>query len=619
MKRIVALFFVLLMVLPYLVSCGKSPPPATTWEDFSTKESIPKQSFSLQELIDKINSFAKTKGYPSCSDFTEKDNKSHRQHTFSAFGGNIGVIVLEQDGQIVQITTTTTTSTNTPDADLLSLLAAPTALCTPDLNEQEHENFHATQSGDFGFGSSVIFEYREGDWKFVHLYNDTVRTLSATKNTPAANKKFNDQILTVCTVAQIKNNHFSSEIVVENPSDNAFDQAIYQRNQEIQKTYGCTVRENTLSLKDLRTALLANEYVGDFIYSAADRLISFTENLHDLSSLNGTESGLYLSTGKNRYHFQQSLLLNFGAKRLFVSSTPFLSDALEGNVILFNRDLLSSVSPETDLYQQVESGNWTVDSMAQLMLKAGSGRTGYVSSAEANFNHHLAAGRILFPVGSDMTPSFSQIVPASTVEIMERLRPLLLSSQRTVSNSPAKDFAQGNALFCAADLNSALNQTYSFQVGALPFPKLQQSQIAYYNPIQSTREVFAIPKSVENGNDWQKNGFDSGLAQSAYLLDLFCYETERFVGEKMQDQLFATVFSDEKDRDMIRLAQEAPIFDAVVLYDLGHCSKVFTELTPVGADGAPNLNQYDSLINHYGSLIAITKRETEDRCKDFKK
>ena len=619
MKRIVALLFALLMVLPYLVSCGKSPSPTTTWEEFSTEESVPKQNFSLQELIDEINAFAKTKGYPSCSDFTEQDNETHRQHIFSAFGGNIGVIATEQNSQIIQITTTTTATTNSPNAELLSLLVAPTALCTPDLNEQERENFHAEQSGDFGLGESICFEYQEGNWHFVHLYNDTVQTLSANKNIPAENKNLKDQILTVCTIPQSKSNRFSSEIVVENPSDNVFDQAIYQRNQEILKIYGCTVRENTLSLNDLRTSLLANEYIGDFIYGRADRLISYAENMHDLTSLNGTESGLYLSTGKSRYHFHQSLFLNLGEKSIFISSTPFLSDSLEGNIILFNRDLLSSVSPGTDLYQLVESGEWTVDAMTQLMAQAGSGRTGYVSSVEANFNHHLAAGQKLAPIQSNRNPSLSQTVPASTIEIMERLRPLLLSQHRKISESPANDFAQGNALFCAADLNSAINQTYSFQVGALPFPKLQKSQISYYNPMQSTREVFAIPKSVENGPDWQKNGFDSGLAQSAYLLDLFCYETERFVGKNMQDQLFATVFSNEQDRNMIRLAQESPIFDAVILYKISQFFRIFYELTPADANGTPEDSQYNSLIDRYGSLFTVTKMKTEEYCSYFKK
>lgn len=620
MKRIYALFLAAILLLLSFVSCSKERPGSSGGETNQTEENQ-QSAFSAEEVIDTINTFAKENGFGKCSDFEEETRENGGTlHTFIAFDGILNLSVTEFGGEVIQVGVGTDAdalkSKNVDAEKALEYLIVPLTLCHKELSREEANSFHGSQRQTGTLASMSLYEYEKGDWSFINVISGPSFVLSAAKSVLPEKKDLSGHTLTVVTLPQAKQNAFSSEIFVPDSKGTAFEKAVYDRNKKMKETYGCSVAENALSQSDLQTALLANEYVGDFIYGNLRNLLSISEHLQGMENFYDIAS---FHMGKVWWDFSKTNEVNLGESDLFCVSKSLYSDVTSAKAILYNKDLAASVFPDADLYETVEEGEWTVDKMYEMMCLMPEDKIGYLSTNSDQKNHFMASGVSLHAENLDRSISLNTMPSAKAMEAVEALRPLLCSEKRYISSAPTKEFSEGNALFCSTNIMSALNQSYDFQIGVLPFPKLSESERRYYTPAseQHQFQAFAVPKSVESGTDWEKNGFESGAEQSAYLLEVFVAQSHFFLGEKMQEKLFETTFSDKEDRDLLKDILKSTTFDPILVYDFGHFSNVFSGLVTANADGTANDSEYDSFLSRYGGLTAIAKKEIEESCRKF--
>lgn len=198
----------------------------------------------------------------------------------------------------------------------------------------------------------------------------------------------------------------------------------------------------------------------------------------------------------------------------FLAGDIAISQVASGFAIFYNKDLFTKnyAAADTDLYQLVRDGEWTIDKMYELVEPAwedtnSSGTiddgdvigfsVGNVSSnSDGGMDSWIAAMGISLTTMVDGIPQLS-FYSERTISAFEKVKALHLENPSSLGGSRSEtNFANGNVLFHRSMLNNGSTlRDVPFNYGVLPLPKFDEDQENYGTNCENTASMIAVLSS----------------------------------------------------------------------------------------------------------------------------
>ena len=304
----------------------------------------------------------------------------------------------------------------------------------------------------------------------------------------------------------------------EMPGDVVGD-AVWTRNEELKKKYNFVVTkelvENTYSTA--QTLYDAQDDVYDLVMYIARNVFSHASAGY-LVDMNSVEHLNFEHTAWNKEINRE---LTLGGKLYATTNKFMLEDKARTYTLFFNRELARQYEMGS-LEAMVENNEWTLERYEQLARQlvfdidgggTGGAKDSFGIAASSRGEDFVAlvygAG---FTLGTNdgetvkltgATTAMSDIITeAGKIWFDKHLRCTPQDFQPLNYSLATEVFCDQRALFfsCMPSVyDTSLNKKCTFEIGVLPFPKLDSNQSRYYNFSNITNSMlFAIPYTVED-------------------------------------------------------------------------------------------------------------------------
>lgn len=375
------------------------------------------------------------------------------------------------------------------------------------------------------------------------------------------------------------------EIVPEENSEFVnIAEAVTERNEIIKTKYGVTLGEiktdNGSYASKVNNEIIAP--TGDFqaIVSSMANAAGFVRN-GALVDLAGETCSSYIDLNKSWWDRKMSESLAIEGKVYFATGDILTSDNDATFMMMFNKKIATETKLG-DLYQMVNNGTWTMDtmySMAQLAVndKDGDGKLAYDSDV-AGFAYTVDAPYCLMYAGGlqiikrDSDDSLTYELDIKRADNIAAKTRLLFDKSLTVdiNNTGAtsvvvsgqKCFGEEHALFMGECMQCVSRmRNYDVDFGILPFPKYDESQTNYFSIMHLTGGVVSIPKSMQG----------ESLERVAYLLEAISYYSVDTLTHLYYDLNLKTKNAkDAESGPMIDLILANRVYDVAYTYRLNN-------------------------------------------------
>jgi len=422
----------------------------------------------------------------------------------------------------------------------------------------------------------------------------------------------------------------TKEIYAEAPNGDKINDAVFQRNAQLQQVYNCTIAEDKYVDSDvaamLRDPLMAGEYVADYVYTRA------TESINLASANLLADMGELDNIDLTKAWWDQSIVsnMNVGGKVFFLSGSAGISDDYCAWATCYNKDYVKEYKSDLDLYQIAREGKWTVDLLYEIMsntwkdndgdgvLKYDVDRYGWVGAYQDNYFMLLAGNITAATYSANGDIHIPEQPKAEVMDAWAKLRPLLTSQYRCVGDAPVY-VRTGLATFATQAAAASVLKSGQSEVnmGLLPIPKLYESQDKYYCGVYyGMCCVYSIPNTVENAVDWESNGFTSGVEQAAYFLEAFAYYSHMILKPAFYEQVMLKQnATDDQSAEMVELCFENKVYDPVAGYRWGGLVDAFYSCGS-GANWEPATDiNYDNLVSTYTARVKSCRKAIDNYIK----
>jgi len=285
------------------------------------------------------------------------------------------------------------------------------------------------------------------------------------------------------------------DIWVETENGDAFNDAVYRRNLQIEEMFNVKIKAEIASMQD---GTAHNNHVSSFILADDASYDLLMLRVSDIASL--SRKGLFfdLLQEKNLDFTQDcwqydKLMETTVAGRLYYATGLGINAANALSVYFFNKEIAEAFHLE-NLYDCVKNGTWTVDKMHSMAIAAAKdldGNSKMTVADQYGISAQNALGRTLyFASGETMIAKDESDLPVISCN-SERAFNVVEKAQKVLSDTShvfigatedmkAIWFGE-RALFYSASLsNAAAMRQYDFEFGVLPLPKFEEAQENYY-------------------------------------------------------------------------------------------------------------------------------------------
>ena len=201
----------------------------------------------------------------------------------------------------------------------------------------------------------------------------------------------------------------------------------------------------------------------------------------------------------------------------FLAGDIAISQVASGFAVFYNKDLFTKnySAADTDLYQLVRDGEWTIDKMYELVepVWEDSNSSGTIddgdvigfsvgdvsSEKDGGMDSWVAAMGISLTTMVDGIPQLS-FYSERTVSAFEKVKALHLDNPSALGGSRTEtNFANGTVLFHRSMLNNGSTlRDVQFNYGVLPLPKYDEDQENYGTNCENTASMIAVLSSCES-------------------------------------------------------------------------------------------------------------------------
>ena len=359
----------------------------------------------------------------------------------------------------------------------------------------------------------------------------------------------------------------------------AFNTAYEARQAKIEELYGVTVNwvaaqdpQNITS--DLTEAANADNVTYELAIPRAREVQSLSTLVFDMGN------SKYIDFNRSYYSQVAYECMTVAGVTLFAAGDFSFQDEQVAQMIFFNKDLLESLggADSAALYALVEEGGWTYDIMTSL-ARAISGdvngnhqqddddKYGFATMTLTNFYQYFGVAEASVIDGMyQLTlndPAVTDIV-AKIIECNAGSTWCRVNWGGDWGANMGTAFLDSRVLFynnVAQELDNWSD--IEFELGVLPFPKLNSEQKNYCAPVNNAQPTFiCIPKVTKDRE------------MSEYFLDILMWMGEEYVMSTYYDNIELKLSSDyENDMRILKEQIHANIF-----YDVGMITSGWTGL-----------------------------------------
>ena len=312
--------------------------------------------------------------------------------------------------------------------------------------------------------------------------------------------------------------------------------AVYRRNLAVEELLNVKLKY----YESDETWRTAQDAVQKIVMSGEDAYDVIIQDLFPMCSL--AVEGMFLNVaGQPVMDFSQpywwgdymaDLSLGKGSAMYILAGDYFMDVLCSAHALYFNKQLLESLTGDpNEIYNKVLDGTWTADEFIKYVESAYQDLNGDSAANEGDCFGYICGGMwgsgIPFYVCGDLkfvtrdesgVPSFTldeDPRAASTLEMLNRLfySPAIYIKDDTPFNRAY--FSSGNSLFVGYQRVGTFDyfRDTEFDVGILPYPKLDAEQKNYVTSTHDTTEIGVIPIT------------NSRLETTCAVIEALCRET----------------------------------------------------------------------------------------------
>lgn len=368
---------------------------------------------------------------------------------------------------------------------------------------------------------------------------------------------------------KIQTTYFSEEIEsLYDTTDDKIREAVDTRNREIEDAYGIKIK--AVAVDDVAATMrvaLADTCEFDaampFMYAAA--VFAQDGSLYDLREFEG-----YLDIDAPWWDQNANDALSIANKIYFTTGDISIMQKIVCGGIAFNKRLMESYFPGLNLYELVDSGEWTFEKFYQMCKEVTHSIVDDGIMDENDFWGNLGMGSALyFSGGEPLCIKDANDYPVinigneRSITIMEKMLELLndkrtwniTANEFTVQagkwDTIVRMFGQDQALFCGA-LGSAIKKFRAYDVvfGLVPTPKYDDIQEGYRSRCSNAAYGVCIPLNVDDPYfsaymlDLMAVGGKNHLTKAYYEATLKGKDMNTADDERMLDIIYSGIFYD---------------------------------------------------------------------------
>ena len=250
---------------------------------------------------------------------------------------------------------------------------------------------------------------------------------------------------------------------------------------------------------------------------------------------------------------------------LFISGDHDFSTKLGSYALIFNKKMLKQKAPEIDIYNEVKNGTWTYDkfkSIASLVSTDGEGDLGtygvgisditsyYYSFGiyEVDIDPDTGTYRYAFGIDKERLDS--------VIAIMKEAKGSLWTRDTWANNSIMDTaFVDGRLMFYNGIVQKIDELKSNFDIGVVPFPKLNAEQTSYITPLDVKTTVLCIPRVTQDRQ------------MSEYFIDVLSWTGKEYTVKAYYDSLKES-FNEETANEDMQILQNYVFKN--IKYDVGY-------------------------------------------------
>ena len=380
-------------------------------------------------------------------------------------------------------------------------------------------------------------------------------------------------------IAYFRGSCFPEHYVVEELTGDNMNDAVYRRTKNVEKTL-----DVKLSIVDfeIETDEFKQLYkAGDDVYQELHlHLITNVADFVTEGYLYTVEDLPYMDLSADWYNAEQMEALRLGKNTYYIVSDYVITNP---GIVIFNKNMIVDNNMENP-YDMVRAGTWTIDKMVQMAIDVRNDKNGdgqYTSEDDIYGIHMMDTS-----ISSPFTMGCGQ--PLGTRDPVTGKYSMTMNNEYTYAcldelyrlfenpgsvNYMVVPFQYGTSLFTLAYSDSVemAADITEFDIGVLPFPKLNEAQERYYS--RDWAGLMCIPGSI-------KNPELVGAVQ-----EQLAWESGNEVVDTYYNKLLKTRYAaDPETREMLELVFDSVAYDALGNYfgfTDGFCGLFYLPTQPI--------------------------------------
>ncbi len=378
----------------------------------------------------------------------------------------------------------------------------------------------------------------------------------------------------------------AGEIAVEGLNTDLINDAVYERNQEVENRLKVKIvsveepnHDPAVTIGLVRTAVAAGTHEYDLLACACYETIP--------QSLEGTFMDLrstdYLDLGKPWWAQGFNEAVEYKGSQFVATGSALLSMYRFAFVTVFNKAMFTD-SNVPFLYEDVKNGTWTLDRQIELVQlfhrDDGNGKQdedgdiyGLVSNDYISVDPYWSSCEVAI-LGRDETGAYELVFDSSKLfDVAEKVIKLFFESGNAVYNYKhyglddeqvdiRNMFAKGGAAMATLrilELENEAIRNMQTEYGVIPIPKFSKEQESYHTSVHDQVTVFAIPATIvqeEDSHEMVGALMEALASDSHYGLRTAYYETT----------LRTKLAQDPESAEMMDMIIDNIYIDAGILY-----------------------------------------------------
>ena len=371
-------------------------------------------------------------------------------------------------------------------------------------------------------------------------------------------------------------------LLSEEENGDTLNDAAYKRNSKVTERLNVGFTNVSVSIDEvartLNNSVMAGTHDYDFVFPHCTRgVASMMTNglLYDWNMLD------YVDFSSPWWNSDMNKSFNIGGVNYFASGD--IAMTWQGMLgILFNKDYIERYNIDTNMYDLVYDGSWTLDKVLSLISGISADLDGDAAMTEKDqygFITHKSTGvDFQFASGVKLTENDESGCPVLSMNnermysFVEKYYTLIKSPDTFLGEYNSGNYAQsefrdiivtGRSFLMALDIGGFYSylREIEYDFGILPLPKLDEKQENYYSCCGAG--IIGIPSDIENAE------------RTANIAETMAYYSYQYIRPAYFDVVLQNkCVRDEDSFKVIEMMQDTKAFDIGLCLDFGQINMV---------------------------------------------